>query len=57
MLGGRDSCDAMILAQNEMIKLERDYYKEETIKFGIILAAIGFTLLFGLTIYYRIYNV
>ncbi len=47
----------MILAQNEMIKLERDYYKEETIKFGIILAAIGFTLLFGLTFYYRIYNV
>jgi hypothetical protein len=57
MLGGRDSCDAMILAQNEMIKLERDYYKEETIKFGFILVAIGFTLLFGLTIYYRIYNV
>ena len=57
MLGGREGCDAMILAQNEMIKLERDYYKEETIKFGIILAAIGFTLLFGLTFYYRIYNV
>jgi hypothetical protein len=57
MLGGKEDCDAMILAQNEMIKLERDYYKEETIKFGIILASIGFSLLVGLALYYRIYNV
>lgn len=30
MMGGREGCNEMILAQHEMIELERDYYKDET---------------------------
>jgi hypothetical protein len=48
MMGGRNGCNEMLLAQHEMIELERDYYKDETLKFAIIcviLAAIGFAAL------------
>lgn len=37
MMGGRDECDAMILAQNEMIGLEVEYYKEESIRLFVSL--------------------
>lgn len=57
MLGGRDSCDAMILAQNEMIKLERDYYKEESIKFGFLVFVLSFAVLLSATFYFKVLNV
>jgi hypothetical protein len=57
MLGGKEDCDAMILAQNEMIKLERDYYKEESIKFGFLLFVLSFAALLAATFYYKVMNV
>jgi hypothetical protein len=57
MLGGKEDCDAMILAQNEMIKLERDYYKEESIKFGFLIFVLSFVTLLVATFYYKVMNV
>lgn len=37
MLGGADEAPPMIVAQNEMIRLEMEYYQEETMKFSLIL--------------------
>lgn len=37
MMGGEDECQPMLLAQRDMIKLERDYYKEEAITSGFYL--------------------
>jgi hypothetical protein len=54
MLGGREECDAMILAQNEMIKLERDYYRDESIKLGIYLALISLVGLFVVTFFMKV---
>ena len=56
MMGGRSECDAMILAQNEMIKLEMEYYKEEAVKLGLILIALSMGVLFGLTLYVKVFN-
>jgi len=47
----------MILAQNEMIKLERDYYKEESIKFAFLLFVLSFATLLAATFYYKVINV
>jgi hypothetical protein len=33
MLGGESECQEMILAQRDMIKLEVDYYRDESFKF------------------------
>jgi hypothetical protein len=57
MLGGKEDCDAMILAQNEMIKLERDYYKEESIKFAFYFSVIFFVVLMALTFYVKMVGV
>jgi hypothetical protein len=57
MLGGKEDCDAMILAQNEMIKLERDYYKEESIKFAFYFSVIFFVVIMGLTFYVKMVSV
>jgi hypothetical protein len=32
MLGGRDECPPMVLAQTDMIELEVEYYREEVDK-------------------------
>jgi hypothetical protein len=42
MMGGEEECQPMLLAQRDMIKLERDYYREEAIKFGIMCLFIMF---------------
>ena len=34
MLGGPEECQEMIVAQNDMIRLEKEYYHEEMVKFG-----------------------
>lgn len=57
MLGGRDECDAMILAQNEMIKLEMKYYKDECIKLCAGLVVLFFASVLGLTFYMKVMNV
>ena len=36
MLGGVEECQEMIVAQNEMIRLEKEYYHEEMVKLGYI---------------------
>ena len=36
MLGGPAECQEMIVAQNDMIRLEKEYYHEEIVKFGCI---------------------
>ena len=36
MLGGVEECQEMIVAQNEMIRLEKEYYYEEMVKLGYI---------------------
>ena len=36
MLGGPAECQEMIVAQNDMIRLEKEYYHEEMVKFGCI---------------------
>jgi hypothetical protein len=54
MMGGREECDAMILAQNEMIKLERDYYRDESIKLGFYSAFISLVGLFVVTFFMKV---
>jgi len=54
MMGGREECDAMILAQNEMIKLERDYYRDESIKLGFYLAVFSLVGLFVVTFFMKV---
>jgi len=36
MLGGVEECQPMIVAQNDMIRLEKEYYHEEMVKLGFI---------------------
>jgi len=36
MLGGVEECQPMIVAQNDMIRLEKEYYYEEMVKLGYI---------------------
>ena len=36
MLGGAAECQEMIVAQNDMIRLEKEYYHEEMVKLGFI---------------------
>lgn len=35
MMGGESECNEMLLGQNEMIKLEKQYYHDEMIKLAI----------------------
>jgi hypothetical protein len=32
LLGGEEDCNDMLLAQHEMIKLEKEYYAEQSVK-------------------------
>jgi hypothetical protein len=34
MLGGPEECQEMIMAQNDMIRLEKEYYYQEMVNFG-----------------------
>lgn len=43
MMGGRDECSPMVLAQSEMIQLEMEYYREEMdnfIKYALLFAGV-----------------
>jgi hypothetical protein len=53
MMGGRDGCNEMLLAQHEMIELERDYYLDEAQKFLLICVMLG-TLSFIAFVTYKV---
>jgi 16S rRNA U1498 N3-methylase RsmE len=40
MMGGESECNEMILGQNEMIKLEKQYYHDEMIKLAIYIVIV-----------------
>jgi hypothetical protein len=44
MLGGEEEAPPMIVAQNEMIKWEMEYYLDECVKFGILSAIVAVLL-------------
>jgi hypothetical protein len=56
MLGGERECQEMILAQRDMIKLEKEYYHDEVMKLvGLFLIFAPISII-GLVTYFRIYN-
>ena len=55
MMGGEDECQPMLLAQRDMIELEKDYYKEEATRFIAILCAITFLAIVSFSIYSMYY--
>jgi hypothetical protein len=56
MLGGEIECQEMILAQRDMIKLEKEYYHDEVMKLvGLFLIFVPISII-GLVTYFRIYN-
>ena len=56
MMGGEDECPPMLLAQRDIIELERDYYKEEALKLIAILCGILFMAIVSFFVY-SAYNV
>jgi hypothetical protein len=40
MMGGPEECNHMLLAQRDMIKLERDFYKEESVQLLLRLSIV-----------------
>ena len=40
MMGGPEECNHMLLAQRDMIKLERDFYKEESVQLLLKLSIV-----------------
>ena len=56
MMGGEDECQPMLLAQRDIIELERDYYKEEALKLIAVLCGIFFMAILSLFVY-STYNV
>lgn len=53
MLGGPAECQEMIVAQNDMIRLEKEYYHEEMVKLGFIslILAMGSVMIY--TLHYK----
>ena len=51
MMGGRDGCNEMLLAQHEMIELERDYYLDEVQKFLLLCVMLGTFCFIGFVTY------
>lgn len=45
MLGGSREAPPMILAQRDMIKHEVNYYKDESIKLGVLIFAVAILLI------------
>jgi hypothetical protein len=53
MLGGPEECQSMIVAQNEMIRLEKEYYHEEMVKFGYVCLLFVFISIIIYTLHYK----
>jgi hypothetical protein len=53
MLGGPAECQEMIVAQNDMIRLEKEYYHEEMVKFGCICLILAMVCVILYIPYYK----
>ena len=53
MLGGPEECQPMIVAQNDMIRLEKEYYHEEMVKFGYICLILSMVCVILYIPYYK----
>jgi hypothetical protein len=53
MLGGVKECQEMIVAQNEMIRLEKEYYHEEMVKLGCICLILAMVCVILYIPYYK----
>lgn len=53
MLGGAEECQEMIVAQNDMIRLEKEYYHEEMVKFGFICLILAMVCVILYITYYK----
>lgn len=56
MLGGRKECPPMIQAQNDMIRYELDFYKEESLKFIRFVLGLIIVSMVGGVIYFKCFN-
>ena len=53
MMGGEDDCQPMLLGQRDMLKLEVEYYREQSVKFTIILLTVAtFCVTLGILCFY-----
>ena len=52
MMGGEEECPTQIIAQRDMIQLEKDYYRGETVKFTFALL----TTVAGCVMMYYLYR-
>jgi hypothetical protein len=53
MLGGVEECQPMIVAQNDMIRLEKEYYYEEMVKLGYICLILSMVCVILYIPYYK----
>jgi hypothetical protein len=44
MMGGRTECNEMVLAQHEMIRMEKEYHKEQSYKEIFVVSVITITV-------------
>lgn len=47
MMGGEDECQPMLLGQRDMLELEIDYHKGESVKFTMFLLAMAAAFVLG----------
>jgi len=55
MMGGSNECNEMVLAQHEMIRLEKNYYKEQSVKL-IFAISIAVMTAFIFSNFFRIFS-
>ena len=56
MMGGEQECQEMILAQRDMIKLEKEYYHDEVMKLAILFIVLVPATIAGLSLYFKFYH-
>jgi len=47
MMGGEDECQPMLLGQRDMLELEIDYHREQSVKFTVVLVALVAAFMLG----------
>ena len=55
MMGGESECQTMILAQRDIIKLEKEYYHEEVVKLAILFVIFVPIISIGLFAYFKLF--
>ena len=53
MMGGERECNEMILGQRDMIKLEKEYYRDEVVKLALTLLVVIPIVVISLSIYFK----